>query len=150
MEPPALLRQPRTLVHYIILLLPRHCLLSRGDFPTAPPPFEGVHVGFLSPFDCHGALKPSGEHAVQRKGKDGLVSLCCAGLGIHDSRRTRCGLLCDNGRSGSGNSFWKLHQGRFLPAGRGDALSETGVQDHMCCLANNQPCSSLIGSSACG
>ena len=95
--------------------------------------FVGVRVGLFSPFDCIGAPHPAGEHAVQREGKDILVSLCCAGWEILDSRRANCGFMRDAGKGGSGTICWKLHRWRVMTAGQGDVHLETSARYHLYC-----------------
>ena len=118
-------------------------------FPLVPPSV-GVCVRFSSPFYRLRVPCPSGEHSGQREGKDVPVLLRCAGRGILGSRRAKCGLLREAGRDGPGTSLWRLHRWRVLPACQGDVHSETGTRDHLCRLADNQPCSILVVSSAWG
>ena len=116
-------------------------------FPLRPP-FVAVHVRLSALFYHLGAPHPADEHADQRKGKDVVpVPLCCTGQGILDSGLARCGLLCDSGRGGLGTSLWRIYRQRVLPAVQGNVHSETGAWNHLCCLADNQLFSILVGSS---
>ena len=114
------------------------------------PPFVDVHVGSFASFYHIGALHPTGGHSDQREGKYVPILLHFSGQGILDYRRARCCLLYDAGKCRSGTVFWKLHRQKVMTAGWGDVRSETGAWNHLHCSANNQPCSSLVGSSSWG
>ena len=140
--------RPRSFGCPLLLLLPRQWIFSRDVFPTSPPPpFVGVRFGFSSPFNCLVAPHPAGEHVGQREGKDVPVLLRCSSRGIFDSRRGRFSLLHDAVWCWLGTSFRKIHRQKVLPAGWGDVSSMIGARNHLCCLADNQPYSSLVGPS---
>ena len=126
--------------------------LGTGFLSGVPYPlglsFLGVSVGFFAPFNRLRAPRPSSEHADQREMKDVQVFLLCSSRGILDSGWAKCSLLCDVGRDRSRTIRWKLHRRSVLLSCQGDVRSVTGARYHLCCLANNQPLSSLIGSSS--